>query len=228
MQADSPHKHGARQDGIVDAAQFAESMVPEGLHGTALSRNPSQTSLSGAAPGGVLDTGPDSTALPRSSSHSALPPTTSSDPLHDEAQARALPGNASSGSLAGAGPNSALVADRGQDLRAQGSSCAWPWQAVRPGGAVRQSQPSKQSHAPVTHLYINQAAAAEGGSVPERGTPAQLGFNQLPASVRLNNEVALEHQACGESEPNQATCVACLVSVVTVLLTRLMLTRRLV
>lgn len=142
----------------MDAAQFAESMVPEGLHGTALSRHPSQTSLSGAAPGGVLDTGPDSTALPRSSSQSALPAVVSNDPSHDEAQARAFPRNASSGSLAGAWPNSALEVDKGLALGAQGSSFRRPWQAVRPGGAVRQWQPSQQSHA---HLSAN-GAVAEG------------------------------------------------------------------
>ena len=56
----------------MDAAQFAEDMVPEGLHKAALSRNPSQTSLSGAAPGGVLDAGLHGAALPRRASHVTL------------------------------------------------------------------------------------------------------------------------------------------------------------
>lgn len=61
MQADSPQRRRESIDspqGIVDAAQFAENMVPEGLHGPALPRNASHTSLTGAAPGGVLDAGP--------------------------------------------------------------------------------------------------------------------------------------------------------------------------
>ena len=58
--------------GIVDAAQFAESMVPEGLLGPALPRNPSQTSLTGAAPGGVLEAGLHPTALPRTPAHTSL------------------------------------------------------------------------------------------------------------------------------------------------------------
>ena len=86
MQADSPQRRRGSPDtaeGIVDAAQFAEDMVPEGLHQAALSRNPSQTSLSGAAPGGVLDAGLHGAALPRQASHVTLSeasPETGSDP----------------------------------------------------------------------------------------------------------------------------------------------------
>lgn len=67
----------------MDAAQFAEDMVPEGLHQAALGRNPSQTSLSGAAPGGVLDAGLHGAALPRKASQTTLTeasPENGSDP----------------------------------------------------------------------------------------------------------------------------------------------------
>lgn len=75
MQADSPQRRRGSPEtpkGIVDAAQFAEDMVPEGLHKAALSQNPSQTSLSGAAPGGVLDAGLHGAALPRKASQITL------------------------------------------------------------------------------------------------------------------------------------------------------------
>ncbi len=90
MQADSPQRRRGSPkspkdplEGIVDAAQFAEDMVPEGLHQAALSRNPPQTSLSGAAPGGVLDAGLHGAALPRKASQTTLTeasPENGSDP----------------------------------------------------------------------------------------------------------------------------------------------------
>ncbi len=98
MQADSPQRRRVSTDsqqGVVDAAQFAESMVPEGLLGPALPRNPSQTSLSGAAPGGVLDTGPHGSALSWGPSHSSLSGEAADLGLHPAA----LPPDASYDSL---------------------------------------------------------------------------------------------------------------------------------
>ncbi|KAA6423739.1 MAG: hypothetical protein FRX49_06310, partial [Trebouxia sp. A1-2] len=139
--ADSPQKRRRSPDapeGIVDAAQFAEDMVPEGLHKAALSRNPSQTSLSGAAPGGVLDAGLHGAALPRKASQIVL--------------SEASPGNGSDAVLAHLSASSAAQAQAPQadadpgagHISEQPSGFRWPWQSrAKPGGAVRQQQPGK-------------------------------------------------------------------------------------
>ncbi|KAL0037996.1 hypothetical protein WJX79_008937 [Trebouxia sp. C0005] len=138
--ADSPQKRRRSPDapeGIVDAAQFAEDMVPEGLHKAALSRNPSQTSLSGAAPGGVLDAGLHGAALPRKASQIVL--------------SEASPGNGSDAVLAHLSASAAQAqapqadADPGAGhISEQPSGFRWPWQSrAKPGGAVRQQQPGK-------------------------------------------------------------------------------------
>ena len=173
-------------------------MVPEGLHGTALPRNSSQTSLSGAAPGGVLDTGPQSAALPRSSSQASLPRVTSSSALELGAHGKALPGNASSSSLAGAEPSSALEADKGSGPRAQGSSFKWPWQARKPGGAVRQLQASPQRDAPVTHPSV-----VEDERIPDNSLPTQLDSNGPPASAMAISDRP-RNQASSRAEIEQA------------------------
>ena len=193
LQADSPQRLRSRQDGahsIVDAAQFAESMVPEGLHGTALPRNSSQTSLSGAAPGGVLDTGPHSAALPRSSSQASLPRVVSSSALYIGPHGKALPRNASSSSLVGAGPRSAPhEADQGHVQRAQGSNFRWPWQAKKPGGAVRQLQPSHQSSGARTHPSVIPHAVTQAAEIAQgtSAAPSQLGFSNQTGSAMANS-----------------------------------------
>ncbi|KAL0036871.1 hypothetical protein WJX77_003190 [Trebouxia sp. C0004] len=138
--ADSPQRRRGSPDtlkGIVDAAQFAEDMVPEALHKAALSRNPSQTSLSGAAPGGVLDAGLQGAALPRKASHVTL--------------SEASPGSGSDPDLAHLSPSAAQAqasqanADPGAGhVPEEPSGFRWPWQSrAKPGGAVRQQQPWK-------------------------------------------------------------------------------------
>ena len=198
LQADSPQKRRSQQDGshsIVDAAQFAESMVPEGLHGAALPRNSSQTSLSGAAPGGVLDTGPPSAALPRSSSQMSLPRVMSSSALHTGPYGNALPRSVSSSTLVGAGPTSAPPeADQGPIQRAQGSNFRWPWQAKKPGGAVRQLQPSHQSNNAITHSFVTPHAVTQAAGVNQYNSPSpsQVDISGQPGSdaAKSGNQAA--------------------------------------
>lgn len=193
LQADSPQRFRSQQDGsdsVVDAAQFAESMVPEGLHGAALPRNSSQTSLSGAAPGGVLDTGPHSAALPRSSSQVSLPRVMSSGALHIGPHGKAMPRTASSSTLVGAGPTSApLEADQGPNQRAQGSNFRWPWQAKKPGGAVRQLQPSHQSNNAIIHSSVTPQAVTQAAGVDQCNSPspAQVDSSNQPGSDAANS-----------------------------------------
>ena len=187
LQADSPQRLRSRQDNsnsVVDAAQFAESMVPEGLQGAALPRNSSQTSLSGAAPGGVLDTGPHSAALPRSSSQQSLPRVMSSSALDARPHGRALPRNASSSSLTGAGPrNGPDAVHQGSVQRAQGSDFKWPWQANRPGRAIRQLQPSQPGSSAMTHPFTFPDMASEAQRVDRRNLPSQFAFTASSQSA---------------------------------------------
>lgn len=203
LQADSPQRLRGRQDNsnsVVDAAQFAESMVPEGLQGAAMPRNSSQTSLSGAAPGGVLDTGPHTAALPRSSSQRSLPRVVSSSALDARPHGRALPRNASSSSLTGAGPSKGPdTVHQGSVQGAQGnSSFRWPWQAKRPGRAIRQLQPSQQSNRAVTHPFIFPDIDSEAEGMGQRNLPSQLACNALPqceATSGQGNVGSMSNQA---------------------------------
>ena len=161
-------------------------MVPEGLHGVALPRNSSQTSLSGAAPGGVLDTGPHSAALPRSSSQTSLPRVRSSSALHVGPHGKALPRNVSSSTLVEAGPSSAShEADQDSVQRAQGSNFRWPWQAKKPGGAVRQLQPSHQSNSAMTHPSVIPHAFTQAAETDQCNFP-QFDFLDRPGSDVAN------------------------------------------
>lgn len=184
LQADSPQRLRSRQDNsdsVIDAAQFAESMVLEGLHGAALPRNSSQTSLSGAAPGGVLDAGPHSAALPRSSSQRSLPRVMSSSALDAQPQGRALPRNASSSSLTGAGASKGPdTVHQGSVPRAQGSDFKWPWQAKRPGRAIRQLQPSQQGNSATTNPFTFPDLVSEAEGMDQCHLPSQLASTAQP------------------------------------------------
>ena len=161
-------------------------MVPEGLHGVALPRNSSQTSLAGAAAGGVLDTGPHSAALPRSSSQTSLPRVRSSSALHVGPHGKALPRNVSSSTLVEAGPSSAShEADQDPVQRAQGSNFRWPWQAKKPGGAVRQLQPSHQSNSAMTHPSVIPHAFTQAAETDQCNFP-QFDFLDRPGSDVAN------------------------------------------
>lgn len=179
MQADSPQRRRSREgrsQGVVDAAQFAESMVPEGLQGPALSRNSSQTSLSGAAPGGVLDTGHQGAALRSNTSQRPLPRASSSSALDAGQHQTALPRNASSNAL------SAPAADLNPASRALWSSLKRPWQGRKPGGAVRQRQPGHEPAAPMTMPSLKPHTAAQTTGAYENTTSGQADLNHLSVS----------------------------------------------
>ena len=178
-------------------------MVPEGLHCAALPCNSSRTSLSGAAVGGVLDTGPHSAALPRSSSQMSLPRVVSSSALHIGPHGKALPRTASSSTLLGAeqrsGPHEA---DLDPVQRAQGSSFRWPWQAKKPGGAVRQLQPSHQSNHAMTHQSVIPHAVTQAAEIDQCNSPSssQVDFGDQPGKAVAN----AENQAAGAAmEPDK-------------------------
>ena len=202
LQADSPQRRTSLEggsQGIVDAAQFAESMVPEGLQGPALSRNSSQTSLSGAAPGGVLDTGHQGTSLSGNSSQAPVPRALSSSALYAGQHRTALPRNASSRVLTGPKAEALPEAEKDPASRTLWSSLKRPWQGRKPGGAVRQWQPGHEPAAPKINPSIQPQNAAPATGACENISSSQVQVDHLS----VNDADTLDWSVTGATAKEQ-------------------------
>ena len=147
--------------------------MPEGPIRAALSRHQSQTSLSGAAPGGVLDSGLQTTALPQTASDPSVP-----SPMPKEAAESTV-----------ATDHNVLAPGAGLE---KAQNFKWPWQSQsKPGGAKRQKQPDKNpGRAPATipdHKPFTSSSRESDSASASQLPEGQLSSGGQPITATQKN-----------------------------------------